>query len=339
VPALVLDGRPLPSPFGLAPLAELTEPPFRALVRGLGGCGLFYTPMLSPAAIRAHATHRIPIAEDRGASDAPLIVQIAPSRHDDVADAIARLLGQIAPDAIDLNMGCAAPRVRRTGAGAALLADPAAAFAITRAARHAFSGTLTAKLRLPGAGSLGELLAFARALVSEGVDAIALHPRLAREGFTRFARWERVAELSGALPIPVLGSGDLTTARRGVDRLEASGASAVLFGRAALRDPWIFAKSRSLLCGAPFRAPSREEVRDSILALMAGIAERTFPPGRAAGRISLASGYLLDPIPFGRRAALELKRLDEPRAQIDRLSRFLAGPDAARDSRLTWKAV
>jgi tRNA-dihydrouridine synthase B len=337
MPQLILDGKSLSTPFALAPLAELTEPPFRALVRRLGGCGLFYTPMLSPAAIRAHETHRIPIAEEPGGSDAPLVVQIAPSRHDDVADAIRRLLGQIEPSAIDINMGCAAPRVRRSCAGAALLAEPEAALAIVRTARRAWTGPLFAKLRLPGSGSLEELLAFSKTLVEEGVDAIALHPRLAREGFARIARWERIKELAEALPVPVLGSGDLNTARIGVDRLASSVAAAVMFGRAALKNPWIFREAISILHGTRFAAPSQEEVRDAILALVDQVAARTFPAGRAAARISLVSGYLLDPIPFGRRVAMEVKRLDEPSAQRARIERFLLGPDAARDSRLTSK--
>jgi len=337
MPQLILDGNPIATPFALAPLAELTEPPFRALVRSIGGCGLFYTPMFSPAAIRAHETHRIPIAEDPGVSNAPLVVQIAPSRHDDVADAIRRLLGQIAPAAIDINMGCAAPRVRRSCAGAALLAEPLVALEIVRTARQSWSGPLFAKLRLPGSGSLEELLSFSKALVEEGVDAIALHPRLAREGFSRVARWERVKELAQALPIPVIGSGDLNTARTGVARLASSNAAAVMFGRAALRNPWIFKEAVSIRSGTPFEAPSQEEVRDAILELVDQIAARTFPAGRAAARISLVSGYVLDPIPFGRRVAMEVKRLDEPRAQRARLELFLSGPDAARDSRLTSK--
>lgn len=339
MPALVIAGRPLATPFALAPLAELTEAPFRALVRSAGGCGLLFAPMLTPAAIRAHETHGIPIAEDAGPDAAPLAVQIAPSRHDDVADAIARLLGLIAPAALDLNMGCAAPRVRRAGAGAAFLANPAAARDVVRAARASWGGTLTVKMRLPGDGSSGELLGFASMLVSEGVDAIALHPRLAREGFSRTPRWERVAELAAALPVPVLGSGDLTTARLGFGRLASSGAAAVMFGRAALRDPWIFAEAEALRRGAPFPPPSREDVRRSVLALVDGIAARTFPAGRAAARIALACSYLLEPIPFGRRAALELKRTGDPRAQRERLERFLDGPHAGRDSRLTRNPV
>jgi tRNA-dihydrouridine synthase len=320
LPQLVVGGRTVAPPFALAPLAELTEPPFRALVERLGGCGLLYAPMLTPAAIRAHATHRIPIDARRGAGSPPLAVQIAPSRHDDVAAAISMLLDLVAPDALDVNMGCAAPRVRRAGAGAALLAHPDAALGIVRTARRAWSGSLTVKLRLPGAGSFDELLSFASALVAEGVAAIALHPRLAREGFTRLARWELVAQLAAALPIPVIGSGDVRTARGAVDRLGASGAAAVMIGRGALRNPWIFAEAEAIRHGRALAPPSAVALRDLIFDLIDGIAAYATPAGRAAARIALACGYLLDRTPFGRRAALDLKRLDDPAAQRARVA-------------------
>jgi len=341
LPQLVVGGKPVSPPFALAPLAELTEPPFRALVERLGGCGLFYTPMLSPAAIRAHATHRISIDAGRGDGSPPLVVQIAPSRHDDVATAISMLLDLVAPDALDVNMGCAAPRVRRTGAGAALLAYPDAAIGIVRTARRAWPGTLTVKTRLPGAGSFDELCAFSSALVAEGVGAIALHPRLAREGFTRGARWELVAQLAAALPIPVIGSGDVRTARVGLERLGASGAAAVMIGRGALRNPWIFAEAASLGNGRSVERPTVIDLRDRILELIDGIAAWAFPAGRAAARIALVCGYLLDRTPFGRSIALDLKRLVDPSAQSARVAlhfdRLLADgwtgppPDEIRD--------
>jgi tRNA-dihydrouridine synthase len=297
--------------------------------------------MLTPAAIRAHATHRIPIDPGRRDGSPPLAVQIAPSRHDDVAAAISVLLDLIEPAALDVNMGCAAPRVRRSGAGAALLSHPDAALEIVRTARRAWPGTLTVKTRLPGAGSFDELGSFADALVAEGVSAIALHPRLAREGFSRSARWELVAQLAAALPIPVIGSGDVRTARVGLARLAASGAAAVMIGRGALRNPWIFAEADALMFGRTFVGPTATELRDLILELIDGIASWAFPAGRAAARIALACGYLLDRTPFGRRAALDLKRLSDPAAQSARVSlhfeRLLADgwtvppPDDIRD--------
>jgi len=347
LPKLVVGGKTVSPPFALAPLAELTEPPFRALVRDLGGCGLFVAPMLTPAAIRAHETHRIPISEPRRDGDAPLLVQFAPSRHDDVEASLARLTGLIAPDGIDINMGCAAPRVRRAGAGAALLAHPDAAIDIVRRTRRAFPGTLAVKMRLPGNGSLDELHAFAARLAVEGVDAIALHPRIAREGFTHSARWELVAALAAALPIPVIGSGDVRAARTALERLETSGAAAVMIGRGALRDPWIFSEIAALSEGRGFAPPTAAELRDRILALADGIAAAVFPEGRAAARIALACGYLLEPTPFGRRVALELKHIGEVAAQRARLDRYFARlvadgwsrPDSARHSSLTSKAT
>jgi tRNA-dihydrouridine synthase B len=344
---LVVGGKTVSPRFALAPLAELTDPPFRALVRDLGGCGLLTAPMLSPAAIRAHETHRIPIDLGRADGLPPLLAQIAPSRHDDVADAIARLLGLIAPDGIYVNMGCAAPRIRRTGAGAALLSDAGAALGIVRAARRAWSGTLTVNMRLPGAGSFDELHAFASMLASEGVDAVALHPRLAREGFTRVSRWELVAALAAALPIPVIGSGDVRNARAGLDRLAGSGAAAVMIGRGALSNPWIFAEIAALAAGRAFVPPTAVDLRDWVLALVDGIAAWAFPAGRAAARVALACAYLLEPTPFGRRAALEIKRLDDVGAQRARLERHFerlaadgwARPISGGHSSLTSKAT
>ncbi|MDR2133573.1 MAG: tRNA-dihydrouridine synthase family protein [Treponema sp.] len=142
---------------------------------------------------------------------------------------------------IDINMGCAAPAITRTGAGVKLMEDIDKAGRIVAAIRKVTTKRLSIKLRLGTrclAPVFGRLLAFCRRLESEGADRIALHPRFADEKFKRRARWDYVDALRAGLSIPVAGNGDISSAGELVLRARDG---PVMAGRLAVKEPWVFA--------------------------------------------------------------------------------------------------
>lgn len=283
-------------------MADLTDPPFRRLLARIGGCDLFYTPMLTPAALRAR--QNISQQIETGVADAPpLCVQLAPVNGDEALESIRRLVDMASFDAVDINMGCAAPRLRKRGAGAALLADRSRVEAIVEAIRRVWGGPLSVKTRLPGDGGADDLADHVSFLEGLSVAWVCVHGRLPKEGFTRTARWDVIEDLSRSCSIPVVGSGGLFTAGGAVRRLHESGCAAVMLARGALRDPWIFARARALLDGEPEPEVTATVIAAAVEELFDDIFGYYPAPGRARVRVGMIAGYLLDPFPFGRRVA------------------------------------
>ncbi|MDD5307168.1 MAG: tRNA-dihydrouridine synthase family protein [Deltaproteobacteria bacterium] len=312
---------PVDPPLVLAPMAGLTDPPFRRLVARLGGCGLMVTPMLTPTAVRAHEALHIPIGT--GVDGAPpLAVQLAPVTAADVADSLPRVLGMLDPAAIDINMGCAAPYVRRAGCGAGLASDPSRALAVVSQARRLWQGALTVKLRAGESPDPARLLSFLRTLVDAGVTAVFFHGRLLREKFKREARWDLVAALVEGLDVPVVGNGDVGEPCVALRHLSETGCAGIMIGRSALANPWIFAQTAALARDASRPAPSNDAFRDAILGLIEDIG-RSYDPGRARARVALVLPYLLDRFPFGRRAAIAASCLPTVAGQHASVASFL----------------
>lgn len=308
-------------PFALAPMAEMSDPPLRRLLSRLGGCCLHYTAMITASASRALRDHRFCLDTCHPLSP-PLVTQIAPSKPEEVAEMVDNVLSVCRPFALDINMGCPVWWMRRQGAGAGLLSDPPRAFAIVEQARASWSGPLFVKIRAGISEDRPWLLDFVSGLVDHGADAIALHGRLVEERLRRVARWDLVKYLSSASPVPILGNGDVLSADLAVTRLCQSGAAAVMIGRGALRDPFIFARAAALLRAESFREPTFEEEMNARLELIDDIAA-TYDAGRAASRIRKLLPYLLERFPFARRHGLEIGRLGSPAEQREAMRVFL----------------
>jgi nifR3 family TIM-barrel protein len=241
--------------------------------------------------------------------------------HDpDVMRSAAGIAARGGADLIDINMGCPVRKVRRTGAGAELLADPALAVRIARAAREGSGRPVTVKLRsglVPGDRSGIELAV--RLVREAGVAAIAFHPRPAAiqhkgepdYGMVR----ELVAGLDGA-GVPVIVSGGLTTAERARRAYLESGADAVMIARGSLGNPWIFGR----LTGRRRTAPSYDEVVGELLWVIDRAGEHL--GGRAARYLRKFYPWYLERLGLPRRANEPFQRtetLDEARALVGRL--------------------
>ena len=254
-----LGGVPVANRVVLAPLAGIGNW-FVRLQAKRHGAGLVVSEMVSSHAVhyRNERTCRelLRIHPD----EHPVSVQLFGSDPEVMASAAERVAAAGA-DLIDINMGCPVPKVCKTGAGAALLADPDVAVAVARAAGRGSGLPVTVKLRSglrPGDHS-GVLLA--RRLAEEGgVAGLCIHPRHASQRHTGAPDYELARSLIESLPVPVVLSGGLRTPQLARDAFERTGAAAVALARGSLGNPWLFAQ----LLGTRASEPTRDEILDEL---------------------------------------------------------------------------
>jgi tRNA-dihydrouridine synthase len=223
-------------------MAELSHRALRELVEGFGGCDEYYTEMISAGAFLAGGPFESWYI-DSGPRPEKLVFQLVGADSGQICRAAA-LLDQQECLGIDINMGCSAPLIRKTGAGVAWMASIDRAGALIEQARQVVKRRLSVKLRIGFTDDFEYLARFCQRLESAGTELIILHPRTATEKFKRLARWDYVAALRKELRIPVAGNGDIASAEDLCRRAEGP-CDAVMVGRSAVRQPWIFAEARN----------------------------------------------------------------------------------------------
>lgn len=232
-------------PLLLAPMAGLTHSALRTMLLHFGGVGLLSTEMLSAARLPAESVDHSPYLF-RTTKESPLSHQLMLTDEKHIAPAFAAL-HRLGADVIDLNLGCPAPQIRRSGGGSRLMEDPARVRRLVASARQHTCLPLTAKIRLGETLDAAKLRDFCRMLEGEGVDMITVHARLRGESFARRPRWEWVANVKRWIDIPVVANGGIDSIASARTCLEQSGADGLMIGRAAARSPWI-APSRTSAC-------------------------------------------------------------------------------------------
>lgn len=240
--AFTIRDVPVRGRVALAPLSGYNDQPFRRLCRRFGAA-LVYTGLLSSKAIVYDAN---PLGSPRSqdmlrfhSEEAPLVCQLFGDTGSEIEEA-ARNIEHLGMAVIDLNLGCAAPKVTQAGAGAALLRDPAKIGAIFAQLTAALALPVTGKIRLGWDDASRTYRAVAQAMEANGAAMIAVHGRTAVQAYHGTADWDAIAEVKAAAGVPVLASGDVKTAAD-IDRILAhTGCDGVLIGRAAMGNPWIF---------------------------------------------------------------------------------------------------
>jgi len=246
LPAMRIGDILFDSPFLLAPLAGVSDSPFRRLAREQGASGVVTEMVSADGLVRGQkATLEYLRFEPE---ERPIGVQLFgadPGVMADAARALCALPPAERPDWIDVNMGCPVRKVVNRRAGAALLTDLPLLSEIVRRMAEASTLPVTAKLRLGWDGSSSNVVEVARALEGAGARAVAIHARTRAEKFGGEPHWELIGEAKRAVGIPVIGNGDVRVPEDAVRMLETTGCDGVMLGRAAFGDPWIFRRVRA----------------------------------------------------------------------------------------------
>jgi tRNA-dihydrouridine synthase B len=224
-------------PLMLAPIAGFFDSSFRRIARR-HGAGLTVTELVSAEGIVRMNRKTADLLRFHP-EERPLAVQVFGNRPDLMAEAAAVVEG-LGPDFIDINMGCPARRICNSGSGAALLLDPEMAHSIAAAMVKRVKLPVTAKIRIGWDDVRRGYRDVVKALEDAGVAAIFVHGRTRAQQYAGTADWDVIAEIAAMARVPVVGNGDIRTHAEALERMAASGCAAVMIGRGAIGNPWIF---------------------------------------------------------------------------------------------------
>jgi tRNA-dihydrouridine synthase B len=222
----------------LAPMAGVTDTVFRRFIKNLGGCGLIMTEftsadgMLRDSRVRGRYLH---FYED----EHPISAQLFGSNPTVLAEA-ARMVEGLGFDLVDLNLGCPAKKVVKCNGGSGLLRDLPLIRTIFESVRAAVKIPFTVKFRAGWNDEEIVCVELARMAESCGLGAVALHARTREQGYSGTARWEWIASVKQAVNIPVIGNGDIRTPEDACAMIAQTGCDAVMIGRSAPSNPWVF---------------------------------------------------------------------------------------------------
>jgi len=238
----------------LAPLAGITNLPMRLMAKE-AGCALVCSEMISANGLvyQSKKTQRI---LESTPEEKPLSVQIF-GADPEIMAAAARIVADSGADILDINFGCSVRKILKSGSGAALMKSPRRAQAVLESVRAAIQIPLTIKIRTGWQKNGQDARDIAEIAENSGVDAIAIHPRLATQAFKGCADWDVIAEIKSRVSIPVIGNGDVTTAHDALRMLKHTNCDAVMVGRAAIGNPWIFSQISALMATGDFNEPDR----------------------------------------------------------------------------------
>jgi tRNA-dihydrouridine synthase B len=240
----------------LAPMAGVTDTLFRRVIRGLGGCGLLMTEFTSSEGITRSARKTLRylyFQED----EHPITAQLFGANPKVMAEA-ARMVEELGYDAVDINLGCPAKKVVKCG-GSGLLRELSLLKEIFEAVRAGVKIPLTIKLRAGWDENSIVALDVVRMAEDIGVEAAAIHPRTRMQGYTGKADWTIIAAAKQAVKIPIIGNGDVQSPEDAARMVRETKCDAVMIGRAAATNPWIFSQMQEFQRKGSYTTPSEED--------------------------------------------------------------------------------
>jgi tRNA-dihydrouridine synthase B len=250
------------NPLVLAPMAGITDFPYRMICKELGA-GLVFSEMVSvEALIREHKRTQGMLRTDP--AERPVVFQIFGSKPASMAEA-AHIVSRGEVDYLDINMGCPVPKILKSGAGSALLRDIALAKEIMSAVVKASKVPVTVKIRLGWDAKKIVAIDMALAAESVGIAAVTVHGRTRAQGFSGRADWNMIKAVKESVGIPVIGNGDVRSAQDAMNMLDETGCDGVMIGRAIQGNPWIFREAKQLLEAGVVPSPPSLEERKSIM--------------------------------------------------------------------------
>lgn len=251
------------NPFVLAPMAGVTDLPFRTLCKEQGA-GLICMEMVSAKAVSFHNKNTEALMEI-DPSEHPVSLQLFGSEPDLMAE-VAKSIEDRPFDILDINMGCPVPKVVNNGEGSALLKNPDLIVEIVKKISSAIKKPLTVKVRIGFEKEPVDIVEIAKRVEDAGAAAIAVHGRTRQQYYSGTADWDAIRRVKEAVSIPVIGNGDVDSPQKAEALIKETGCDAVMIGRAVRGNPWIFREMNHYFkTGELLPRPSVEEVREMIL--------------------------------------------------------------------------
>jgi len=301
----------------LAPMAGVTDTVFRRFIRNLGGCGLIMTEFTSAdGVLRAKdqkAKRYLHFYED----EHPISAQLFGSDPKVMAEA-ARIVEGLGFDLVDLNLGCPAKKVVKCNGGSGLLRDLPAIGRIFEAVRRAVTIPFTVKFR--AGWNDEEIVCVELAKLAEecGLCAVALHARTREQGYSGQARWDWIAAVKAAVKIPVIGNGDIRRPEDACAMVGQTGCDAVMIGRTAPSNPWIFRQIEQYCASGRYDEPSEADRYQMIRTYFSMLIEEELPD--AVGKMKQFASWFTHGVPGGaglRKAIYESKSAVEILGRVE----------------------
>lgn len=248
----------------LAPMAGITNEAFRSICKEMGA-GLVVCEMISDKALSFHNAKTIKMT-GVSQNEHPLSMQIFGADKETLVYAAKWIYENTDADIIDINMGCPVNKVaKRAGAGSSLLRDPNKVYEITKAVVEATPLPVTVKIRIGWDENNINAVENAKMIEKAGACAIAVHGRTRAQMYSGHANLDVIKDVVEAVNIPVVGNGDIVDGPSALHMLEYTGCKAIMTGRGALGNPWIFKEINAYFAGKEFKRPSKEEIYNMIV--------------------------------------------------------------------------
>lgn len=309
----------------LAPMAGVTDTVFRQLIRNQGGCGLLMTEFTSShGVVQSRGARRRTFALrylEFDPEEHPISAQLFGSDPHVMAEA-ARMCEGLGFDIVDINFGCPVNKVVKCNGGSGLLRDLPLVEEILRTVKAAITIPLTCKFR--AGWNDHELVHVHMARLAEdcGLAAVALHPRTREQGYSGISDWTRIAELKDSVKIPVIGNGDVASPEDAVRMVEETGCDAVMIGRTASSNPWIFRQIQQYLETGSYDVPSDFERYELMRHYYTLLSDNGEPD--AVGKMKQFATYFTHGVRNGAKLRVEIYGKKDPGAILDSVNAFFS---------------